>query len=238
MTTMTNRGISPPANIGFTKTSIGRKLLMAVTGVILIGFVTGHMIGNLQVFLGAEQLNNYAHTLQNLGVGLWAIRGFLIIVLIVHIWTSVRLWLENKAARPVSYARKETVQASIASRTMIYSGAMVFLYLVYHLLHFTVVVADPSLIPLKEKLDVYSMIIVGFRSYWVSGVYIVAMFLLAYHLSHAVSSFFQTLGLNKPSMQPKLKLIANLYAIVITIGYVSIPVAVLLNLIKLPGGGN
>lgn len=236
MTTTTSRGISPPANIGFTQTSIGRKLLMAVTGLILIGFVTGHMIGNLQVFLGAEQFNNYAHTLQSLGAGLWAIRGFLLIVLIVHIWTSVRLWLENKAARPVGYAKEETVQASVASRTMIYSGGMVFLYLVYHLLHFTVVVADPSLMPLKEELDVYSMIIVGFGNYYVSGVYIVAMFLLAYHLSHAVSSLFQTLGLNKPSMQPKLKVIANLFAIVITAGYVSIPVAVLLGLLKLPGG--
>lgn len=237
MTTTTARAISPPANIGFTQTSIGRKLLMAVTGLILIGFVTGHMIGNLQVFLGQEQLNKYAQTLQNLGAVLWAIRGFLLIVLIVHIWTSVRLWLENKAARPVGYAREETVQASVASRTMIYSGAMVFLFLVYHLLHFTVVVADPSLIPLKEKLDVYSMIIVGFGNYWVSGAYIASMILLAYHLSHGVSSFFQTMGLNKPSMQPRLKVIANLFAIVITVGYVSIPVAVLLELIKLPVEG-
>jgi len=210
---------------------------MAVTGFILIGFVTGHMIGNLQVFLGQEQLNRYAHTLQNLGAGLWAIRTFMLIVLTVHVWTSVRLWLENRAARPVGYAREDTVQASVASRTMIYSGAMVFTYLVYHLLHFTVAATDPSLIPLKEKLDVYSMIIVGFRNYWVSGVYIAAMGLLAYHLSHAVSSFFQTLGLNKPSMQPRLKVIANLYAIVIAIGYISIPVAVLLELIKLPGKG-
>ena len=229
---------NPPTPTGIAQTSIGRKFLMAVTGLILIGFITGHMIGNLQIFLGQAQLNKYAHALQSLGAGLWAIRGFMLAVLVVHMWLSIRLWLENRAARPTGYAKSNNVQASYGSRTMIYTGALVFFYVIYHLAHFTAVTTDPSLVQYKADLDVYSMVIAGYQILWVSLVYIGAMILLAFHLSHAISSFLQTLGLNKPTMQPKIKAVATLWAVIVAVGYISIPTAVLTNFLTLSGGGH
>jgi len=228
------------SSVTFVSASIGRKVLMAVTGAALIGFLIVHLIGNLQIFIGQEQLNKYAETLQSLGALKWGFRLFLVILAAIHVWEGVVLWLKNRQARPVGYRREDTVQATLSSRTMIYTGLLIFTFVVYHLLHFTLIVTNPEYSQLKDSLgrvDVYTMVITGFSNYFIAAVYLVAMFLLAYHLSHAAESFFQTMGWNNDKYLPKLKILSNLFAIVIFIGYASMPIAVLLNIIKLPGGG-
>ncbi|MFQ5453864.1 MAG: succinate dehydrogenase cytochrome b subunit, partial [Candidatus Zixiibacteriota bacterium] len=136
--------IISPSTDNFTTVSIGKKVLMAVTGIALFGFVIVHLIGNLQIFMGQEQLNKYAETLQSMVALKWGFRGIILIFFIVHIWKGVVLWLENKFARPVNYHKNDTIQASLASRTMIYTGLMIFLFVVYHLLHFTALIIKPE----------------------------------------------------------------------------------------------
>lgn len=232
--------IQPPQK-AFTKSSIGRKVLMAITGPILFAFLVGHMIGNLQIFIGQDQLNTYAQTLKDLPYLTYTVRVLMLVVLIIHVWNAVRLYFENRASRPIKYVINNTVQASLASRTQFWTGLGVFLYVVYHLLHFTFIVTNPRYAHLTDaagRHDVYSMVVLGFQNYLISGVYIVAMFLVAYHLSHAIFSFLQTLGLNNPRVQTTLKRIAYAIAVVIFIGYVSMPVAVLVGIINLPGKGS
>jgi len=228
---------SPP---NFTTATVGKKVLMAVTGIDVIGFVVIHLIGNLQIFIGQEQLNNYAKTLQNMGALKWAFRIFIATVFLIHIWKGIVLWLENKKARPVSYSKNNTIEASLSSRTMIYTGALTFFFVAYHLMHFTLLTANPEYqtIPLYNgQFDVYSMIIMGFSEPVISVLYIVFVALVGFHLSHAFSSFFQTLGLNNTTIMPKLKLFSNLFGTIIFLAYASIPVAVLTQIITLPGGG-
>jgi succinate dehydrogenase / fumarate reductase cytochrome b subunit len=229
-----------PAQKKFTKSSIGRKIFMALTGLILFFFLIGHLIGNLQIFLGQNQLNTYAQTLKNLPALTYTVRFVMLVIFIVHVWFAVILYFENRASRPVNYRYKATVQASLASRTMFWTGLGVFLYVVYHLLHFTFIVTNPQYAHLTDAVgrhDVYSMVVLGFQNYLISAVYLVALFLIAYHLTHALFSFLQTLGLNNPRLQPALKGIAYVISVVIFIGYASIPVAVLTGIINLPAGG-
>ena len=228
------------SSVGFTTASVGKKVLMAITGIILIGFLIVHLIGNLQLFIGQEALNKYAEMLQSLGGLKWGFRLFMLLLAVIHVWKGVVLWLENRRARPVGYRREDTVQASLSSRTMIYTGLLILSFVVYHLLHFTMIVTNPEYASLKDSLgraDVYTMVITGFSNYAIAGVYLVAMFLLAYHLSHAAESFFQTMGWANDKYLPKLKFLSNLFAVVMFLGYASLPIAVLLNIIKLPGGG-
>lgn len=233
---MTTAGIesmttkSPPTLLTET---VGMKILMAVSGVISFGFVVVHLIGNLQIFIGPEQLNAYAETLQGLGAVKWGFRLFIAIFFLLHIWKGLELWLENNKARPDSYAKLTSQKSTFASRTMIYTGAMIFFFVVYHLLHFTILPEHPV-----GNLDVYGMIVTGFQQPLIAGIYILAMLLLAFHLSHAISSMFQTFGLNKPNVEPKLKALANLVAILIFLGYISIPVSILTGFVTQAGGGH
>jgi succinate dehydrogenase cytochrome b subunit len=216
--------------------SIGKKLVVAVTGVVLLGFVTGHMVGNLQVFIGQESLNRYAAFLQGLGELLWVIRGFMALMLILHVWFAVQLKLENWAARPKRYECNDTVQATLSSRTMIWTGILIGAFVTYHLLHFTFVSTDPRLAELRHGHDVYSMVILGFQQPLISIFYIIMMFALAYHLSHAVQSMFQTLGLNNEHYDGGLRRVALAWATILFVGYVAIPVAAMSGILKLPAG--
>ncbi len=229
---------SLPAHL--TQTSIGKKILTAVTGFIAFGFVMGHMLGNLQVLIGQDQYNTYAEALQSMGPALWVIRGFLLLAFGIHIWLGIQLKLENWSARPVAYKNETTQQASLASRTMIWTGLIVFSFVIYHLLHFTARVTHPEYASLTDSLgrvDVYSMVIFGFSNYLISIFYLIAVALLSYHLSHGVASMFQSLGLNSPAWQKRLDALAWLAAIVLFVGYASVPVAVMLKVVTLPGGG-
>ncbi len=221
--------------------TVGRKILMAITGLAFIGFAVGHMIGNLQMFLGQAQYNAYAATLQSLGPIIWIVRFTLLAFLAVHVWTGLRLFLDNSKARPVGYAREETLEASISSRTMIYSGGAMFLYVIYHILHFTMLVTNPEFADLHDATglhDVYSMVVLGFLNPWVSGVYVFAMVALAFHVNHAIPSFLQTLGLSHARWRNALKRLGNLVALALLVGYCSLPVAVLLGRITTSAGGH
>src|SRR5262245_20314933 len=212
-------------------------MIVAVTGVILILFVIGHLVGNLQIFLGPEWINGYSQHLHDLGPFLWLIRGFLIIVVVAHIYYTIRLAIENRRARPTAYRRREIVKATLASRTMVMSGLILLTFIIYHLLHFTFRTTDPRFpsLPMDPlgHYDVYSMIILGFQNPVVSGFYILGMFLLALHLSHGFSSFFQSLGLNDKKLAPRLTLAGRIFAWLLFVGYSSIPAAVLLGWVKL-----
>jgi succinate dehydrogenase / fumarate reductase cytochrome b subunit len=220
----------------FCRSSIGKKFIVAATGVVLILFVVGHLLGNLQIFLGPDWVNSYAEHLRALGPLLWAIRIFLLVNLLLHIYFTISLAIENRRARPVSYKKKDYIKATFASRYMAMSGLIVLAFILYHLAHFTVRVTDPRFLLLKadplNRYDVYSMMVYGFQNIFVSGFYILGMFLLALHLSHGTSSFFQSLGLNDKKLTPRLATAGRVFAWLIFIGYTSIPVAVLLHLVK------
>jgi succinate dehydrogenase / fumarate reductase cytochrome b subunit len=212
-------------------------MIVAATGVILILFVIGHLLGNLQIFLGPDWINGYAEHLRDLGPFLWVIRAFLLVTVLAHFYYTIRLAMENRRARPERYRRKETVKATFASRSMVMSGLILLAFIIYHLLHFTVRTTDPRFLTLPNDplghYDVYSMMILGFQSWFVSGFYVLGMFLLALHLSHGSSSFFQSLGLNNQKLTPRLALGGRNFAWCLFIGYSSIPAAVLLGWVKL-----
>ena len=220
----------------FFRSSIGQKFIVAATGAVLILFVVGHLLGNLQIFLGPDWVNGYAEHLRELGPFLWVIRGFLLVNVLLHIYFTISLAIENRRARPVSYKKKDHIKATFASRSMAMSGLIVLAFILYHLAHFTVRVTDPRFLLLKadplNRYDVYSMMVYGFQNIFVSGFYILGMLLLALHLSHGTSSFFQSLGLNDKKLTPRLATAGRIFAWLIFIGYTSIPVAVLLHLVK------
>ncbi|PYI81894.1 MAG: succinate:quinone oxidoreductase [Verrucomicrobia bacterium] len=217
--------------------SLGKKYIMAITGCVLFIFVVGHMLGNLQIFLGAEAINRYGYFLQSNKEILWPVRLGLLAMVLLHIWSAAKLTAENKAARPIGYADNPTpVAASYASRTMLMSGLIIAAFVVYHLLHFTVQIAAINLTGQdfvaihdeKGRHDVFKMMIFGFRHPLVSGFYVLGMALLCLHLSHGVSAMFQSVGLKNAVYQPLIDRFAQIAAWMIFIGYISIPVAVLL----------
>lgn len=212
---------------------------MAGTGLVLVLFLLGHMIGNLQMHIGQEKMNVYAETLQNLGGLLWIIRAALLLFLVLHVIASIRLKALNLSARPEPYAFKNTVKATLASRTMIWTGGMIFLFVTYHLLHFTVKATNPQyggLFDATGRHDVYSMVVIGYQNIAISVVYILSMLMLGFHLIHAIESTFQTLGINHPKYNPFIHGLSVTLSLVIVIGFVSIPVGVLFGWIALPAG--
>ncbi|HEY2615595.1 MAG TPA: succinate dehydrogenase cytochrome b subunit [Chthoniobacterales bacterium] len=216
--------------------SIGKKFIVAATGLVLIVFVIGHLLGNLQIFLGPDWVNAYAEHLRELGPLLWLIRIFLLVNVLAHIFFTVSLAIENRRARPIGYARREHVKATFASRHMVVSGLVVLAFIIFHLLHFTGRKFDPHFPLLKadplNHYDVYSMMVYGFQNVYVSAFYIIGLFLLTLHLTHGASSFLQSLGLNDKKLTPRLAFGARIFAWLLFIGYTAIPVAVLLGLIQ------
>jgi len=225
----------------FCSSSIGRKWIVALTGLVLFGFVIGHLIGNLQIFLGSsEPINRYGAFLQGLGELLWAIRFFLLAMLVLHIVFTVKLRAESRAARPVNYAVTNRRATSPAARWMLLSGIMVFCFIVFHLLHFTAQVPAvnglgrnfATLTDGMGRHDVYRMMILGFSNPAASAFYVVAVALLALHLNHGIMSMFQTLGLNSAKVRPLWEKGGPAVAWLIFLGYASIPVAVLTGIVK------
>jgi succinate dehydrogenase / fumarate reductase cytochrome b subunit len=220
----------------FVHSSVGRKMTVAVTGVILILFVIGHLLGNLQIYLGPDWINSYSQHLRDLGPILWMIRAFLLVTVILHIYFTIQLVIENRRARPEQYRDRNYVKASWASRHMAVSGLVVLAFIIYHLLHFTFRTTDSRFELLKPDAhghhDVFSMMVYGFQNVYVSSFYILGLFLLTLHLTHGSSSFFQSLGLNNQRLTPKLATGGRIFAWLLFIGYVSIPIAVLLGFIQ------
>jgi succinate dehydrogenase / fumarate reductase cytochrome b subunit len=220
----------------FCRSSIGRKMIVAVTGVILILFVIGHLLGNLQIFLGPEWINSYSQHLRDLGPLLWIIRFVLLCTVVLHIYFTILLAIENRRARPDSYIDKENVKATWASRHMLVSGLVVLAFIIFHLLHFTARKFNPQFPLLKldplNRYDVYSMMVYGFQNLYISAFYVIGLFLLTLHLTHGASSFLQSLGLNSKKRNPGLAHAGRIFAWLLFAGYTSIPVAVLVGLIK------
>ena len=197
---------------------------MAVTGAILLGFVLGHMIGNLTVYIGPEAMNGYAVFLRQFlhGAGLWIARAVLLLAVILHIWSATSLTLTSRKARPVAYSQVEWRESTYASRTMRWSGVLIFLFVVYHLMHFTFGNAHPAFI----EGDVYHNFVSGFRSVPVSVVYIVAMLALGLHMRHGFWSMFQTLGVSHPRYIAMAKTGSWIFAAIVVLGNISFPLAV------------
>lgn len=210
---------------GFWSSTNGKKAVMAVTGVILFGFVIGHLAGNLQIFEGREKINAYGKFLHSLGELLWPVRLVLIGAVILHITATVQLALAKKRARPVGYSRKQAISSSYASRTMYWSGPIVLAFIIFHLLQFTAGYVHPEAVYVQD--DIFHNVVSGFRVWWVSLWYIFAISLLGMHLRHGIWSMFQSLGLNHPRHTPILKSAAFFIAILIVLGYISIPISIL-----------
>ena len=221
------------------RSSIGKKTVMAVTGLGLLGFVIVHLLGNLQIFLGPAWLNGYSEHLEDLPFLLIPARIVLASMLLVHMATAMVLTVQNKRARPVPYSAEDTVQATLASRTMIFTGSAVLLFIIYHLLHYTWGIAHPQYFHFEDSEghhDVYSMVVLSFQDIKISATYLLALLVLSVHLGHGLSSFLQSLGLTPSGATKKIRKIGTALGWLIFAGYASIPVAVLSGLLK-PGGG-
>ena len=214
----------------FWQSTNGKKVVMAVTGAIMFLFIIGHVAGNLQIFEGPAKLNAYGHFLHSIGELLWPVRAVLLLSVALHITATVQLALRNKAARPVGYSRKEAINSSYASRTMYWSGPIVLAFIIFHLLQFTAGYIHPGSQFIEG--DVYHNVVAGFQVWWVSVWYIIAVSLLGFHLSHGLWSMFQSIGYNHPRHTPLLKKAAFVIALLITLGYISIPISVLLGFVK------
>ena len=218
------------AGAGLLASTIGRKAVMAVTGFILFGFVLGHMVGNLQVYLGPEAMNHYAVFLRTMlhGSGLWIARTVLALSVGLHIWAATTLTLQSWRARPTAYRQWEARDSTYASRTMRWGGVILFLFVAYHLQHFTFGNLHPDYVP----GDVYHNFVAGFRQVPASVIYIVAMLALGLHLYHGGWSMLRTLGVSHPRYMRLAKAAALLFALVVTAGNISFPVAVLAGVVR------
>ena len=230
MTTTTPRPAPEvPRSLPLVRTTVGRKAVMAVTGLLLYVFVAIHMIGDLKFFTGGEHFDSYARWLRTIGqplllhgMYLWIQRGALAAALVLHIWAAWSLSRVSHAARPVAYEVRTPVQATAASRTMRWGGIALGLFIVFHILQFTTGTLGPHYV----KGDVYDNVVNTFKHWYFVVIYLVAMLALAMHLYHGVWSMTQTLGLNRPSINRAIRRFSQAGAVIIFLGFMSIPVAV------------
>jgi len=214
--------------------SVGRKLLMAVTGQMMVLFVIGHIAGNSTIYFG--KLNAYAAGLHALPLLVWAFRLAMLVVVSFHIYYALRLKLENNAARPEPYQKKKEMESTFSGRNMIWTGAIIGTFLVYHILHFTLQVIDPATaarahLDSAGRPDVFLMVARGLQRIGIALVYIFSVTALWLHLSHGIQSSFQTLGLNGEQSFPYIRKGGWLAAFGLYIAYASIPVALAIGLV-------
>jgi succinate dehydrogenase / fumarate reductase cytochrome b subunit len=222
-------GFSNTRAARFWNATIGKKIVMAVSGAVLILFLVGHLLGNLQVFMGAERFNDYARFLRVEPALLWTIRIVLLIMVVLHIWASVSLAVLNKfEARPVGYVKKKNAGSTYASRTMYWSGPIILAFVIYHLMQFTWGVGGTPF----EEGRVYQNLVAGFQVPVISLFYIIAMALLMLHMYHGAWSLFQTLGMNHPRYTPLLRRLAKVLSILLFLGFISIPISVMAGIIS------
>ena len=213
--------------------SIGKKLIVAVTGAALVLFLAGHLTGNMLMYMSQEDFDHYAHFLHNMlhGAGIWVARIGLLGCIVLHVLATIALVIQNKKAKIISYEKDTYVQANSGSRWMIWSGLTILFFIVFHILHFTVRVDSELAIIAKESP--YQMVINGFKGHpLVSLFYILAMTCLCSHLSHGVSSIFQTLGLRTRKNAKLISIGSWAYTIIIYVGFISVPISIYFGLIK------
>ncbi len=214
--------------LAFVNSSIGKKIVMAVTGIVLSLFVLGHMVGNTLVFKGPEAMNKYAAFLQGLGTTLWVIRAVLLLAVGLHAWAYLSTTLESWGARPVGYRKTAYEASDWASRTMRWTGPILAVFIVFHILHLTTGTVHPAF----EHLDAFGNVVRGFAVTPVALFYVVAMGCLGFHVWHGTWSMLQTLGLSHPRFDPVRKKIAIVFSVVVAVGFAVIPLAVLFGWVR------
>jgi succinate dehydrogenase / fumarate reductase cytochrome b subunit len=214
----------------FYASTVGKKVVMGVTGLIGVGFVILHSLGNLLIFQGSAALNSYSHFLKSSAELLWALRIVLLVAVTLHVIAAVQLTRQSRAARPVGYAKYETQVATIASRTMRWGGALLLVFIVVHILHFTTGTIRPAGVFSSE--DVYANVVGSFRIWWVALFYVVSMIALGFHLFHGAWSSMRSIGVSPPSAQPMHRRISLLIAVLVWAAFTAVPVAVFAGLVK------
>jgi len=219
------------------KSSVGRKLIMSLTGFSMIAFVVVHLLGNTSMYHGPDGINAYAKALHRFGPLVWVFRLTLLAIFSVHVFYGIQLALENRAAKPQGYALNGDLQTTFAARNMIWTGLLIGAFLVYHLLHFTFQVTNPDIsarshLDAMGRPDIFSMVVLSFQNFFISFVYVCAMCALGLHLAHSIQSLFQTLGLNSEKTFPAIRKGGTLAAIIIFLGFAAFPVVILAGLLR------
>jgi succinate dehydrogenase / fumarate reductase cytochrome b subunit len=214
----------------FYRSTVGKKIVMAVTGVIGIVFLIGHALGNLLAFRGPRALNSYSHFLKSTGELLWLVRAVLLISVVLHVTAAYQLTMQNRAARPIGYAHLDPQVSTFAARTMRWGGALLLVFIVFHILHFTTGTVRPA--GFFSRGDVYANVVGSFRIWWVVLFYVAAMIALGAHLYHGAWSSVRTMGLAQPSENPLHRRVALVLAVLLWIAFTAVPVAVVLGLIR------
>jgi len=209
--------------------AVGRKVLMAATGVLMVLFVVVHLLGNSSIFVGPDGINAYAAKLHSLGPLVWIFRAVMLALLLVHVWFGVTLTLENNAANPAKYAVSKKLKATFSSETMIWTGLVLLAFIVWHLLQFTVRVTPDIVkgVDAQGRYDVFTMVLNSFQHTWIALLYVAAMIALFLHLSHGVQSFFQTLGLSNDRTLPTYNALGKVISVIFLVAYSAIPVTIL-----------
>ena len=215
---------------GFYASMVGKKVVMGVTGLIGIGFVVLHSLGNLLVFRGPEAINSYSHFLKSTGELLWALRVVLIVAVVLHVIAAVQLTRQSRAARPIAYTKRETQVATIASRSMRWGGALLLVFIVLHILHFTTGTIRPA--GAFSQQDVYANVVTSFRVWWVALFYVVAMIALGLHLFHGAWSSVRSIGVSPPSPRPLERRVSLVIAVLVWAAFTAVPVAVFAGFVR------
>src|SRR3954470_23810946 len=214
----------------FYGSMIGKKAVMGITGLIGIGFVVLHSLGNLLVFRGPDAINSYSHFLKSTGELLWALRIVLIVAVILHVVAAVQLTRQSRAARPIGYVKREPQAATVASRTMRWGGALLLVFIVVHILHFTTGTIRPAGYFSAE--DVYTNVVTSFRIWWVALFYIVSMIALGLHIFHGAWSSVRSIGVSPPSPRPLHRRVSLVIAVLVWAAFTAIPVAVVTGIVR------
>jgi succinate dehydrogenase / fumarate reductase cytochrome b subunit len=215
---------------GFYASMVGKKVVMGVTGLVGIGFVILHSLGNLLVFRGPSALNSYSHFLKSTGELLWALRIVLIVAVVLHVIAAVQLTRQSRSARPIAYAKHELQVATVASRTMRWGGALLLVFIVLHILHFTTGTIRPAGVFTSE--DVYANVVTSFRIWWVSLFYVLAMVALGLHLFHGAWSSVRSIGVSPPSREPLHHRISLAIALLVWAAFTAVPIAVVAGVVR------
>lgn len=217
------------------QSSVGRKIIMALTGIVLIAFICVHLLGNSSIFIGADALNAYAQKLHSLGPVVWIFRLVMLFVFVVHIIFGIQLSLENSAAKPEKNVQIKRLRTGFAAQTMVISGLVLLAFVVYHILHFTVRVPGMGVYemnPATHMVNVYTMVVQGFNQAFTVLLYVVGMIFLALHVSHGFQSFWQSLGANNDRTLPAFVSISKVFAVIVLLGYSSIPLLIIFGLVQ------
>jgi succinate dehydrogenase / fumarate reductase, cytochrome b subunit len=212
----------------FWRSTIGKKVVMAVTGIVLVGYILAHATANLLIFVGASALDAYAAKLRTMPLLLWGVRALLLVSVVLHVVAAAQLAARTRSARPTPYHRLEPQTSSAASRTMRWGGVAILLFVVYHILHFTTGQAHPDFVHLAP----YHNVTTAFRVWWVAAIYIAAMVALAMHLYHGTWSMFQTLGIEHARVNIARRRLATVLAVLVPLAFATVPIAVLAGFIR------